>query len=84
MLPSIAFVALDRVAIVVREAADAANAVVPWVAIDWRCVRVVSLWMRRRVKESLVARVVVTVDRLDRERGVCHAISSQGERVQVR
>jgi hypothetical protein len=83
VLPSVAFVARDRVAVVVGEAAYAADlAIVSGVAVD--CEGMVALLIRGRMEESRVSREIVTVDRLDRKRGVCHAISSVGERVQVR
>lgn len=82
VLPSMTFVALHCIAVIVRKIADAAYlAIISRIAID--CRSVISLLMRRRVEERRAGEIV-TVDRLNRERGVCHAISSGGECVQVR
>lgn len=81
VLPLVADVASDRPAVVVGEATDAADLSIVFgiMSDDGRMKTLVM-----RSGQSTVADEVVSVDSRDRERGVCHAILSVGERVWVR
>jgi hypothetical protein len=82
VLPTIANVACDGPTVVVGKTADAADLpVVLGVMVHYR--RVVTRRVRDGVsgRQGCMVSEVVTIDRLDRKRGVCHAIPSEGERL---